>query len=159
MITLFKLGLLTALPLAATMVSYYGIMAILGIELNIGTALISFIVVGIVDYSVHYLYRVKDHLAATNASIDESLLYAIRHSGASIVFNVALFSLGFLTLLFSQFKPIAYLGGLVALALTISGFMSIFLISMLAPWFMRREKPPVFDTTYEINVEKAGEYS
>ncbi|HCS64978.1 MAG TPA: transporter [Cellvibrio sp.] len=154
-----KLGLLTALPLAATMVSYYGIMAILGIELNIGTALISFIVVGIVDYSVHYLHRVKDHLAATNASIDESLLYAIRHSGASIVFNVALFSLGFLTLLFSQFKPIAYLGGLVALALTISGFMSIFLISMLAPWFIRREKPPVFDTTYETNIEKAGEYS
>lgn len=154
-----KLGLLTALPLAATMVSYYGIMAILGIELNIGTALISFIVVGIVDYSVHYLHRVKDHLATTNASIDESLLYAIRHSGSSIVFNVALFSLGFLTLLLSQFKPIAYLGGLVALALTISGFMSIFLISMLAPWFMRKEKPPVPNPTYEAGNVNAGEYS
>jgi len=154
-----KLGLLTALPLAATMVSYYGIMAILGIELNIGTALISFIVVGIVDYSVHYLHRVKDHLATSNASIDESLLYAIRHSGSSIVFNVALFSLGFLTLLLSQFKPIAYLGGLVALALTISGFMSIFLISMLAPWFMRKEKPPISNPTYEASSTKAGEYS
>ena len=154
-----KLGLLTALPLAATMISYYGIMAILGIELNIGTALISFIVVGIVDYSVHYLHRVKDHLAASNASIDESLLYAIRHSGSSIVFNVALFSLGFLTLLLSQFKPIAYLGGLVALALTISGFMSIFLISMLAPWFMRKEKPPLSNSTYETVNTKAGEYS
>lgn len=137
-----RLGLLTALPLAATMISYYGIMAALGIELNIGTALISFIVVGIVDYSVHYLHRVKEHLASSN-NIDESLLYAIRHSGSSIVFNVVLFSLGFLTLLFSQFTPIAHLGGLVALALTISGFMSIFLISMLAPWFMRTDSPAV----------------
>jgi uncharacterized protein len=154
-----RLGLLTALPLAATMVSYYGIMAILGIELNIGTALISFIVVGIVDYSVHYLHRVKDYLATNNASIDESLLYAIRHSGSSIVFNVALFSLGFLTLLFSQFKPIAYLGGLVALALTISGFMSIFLIAMLAPWFMRKEKPPVSDAPYKSSGINVSEYS
>lgn len=135
-----RLGILTALPLAATMVSYYGIMTLLGIELNIGTALISFIVVGIVDYSVHYLHRVKDHFYNNACPIDESLLYAIRHSGSSIVFNVALFSLGFVALLFSQFKPIAYLGGLVALALTISGFMSIFLISMLAPWLIKRPK-------------------
>ncbi|GAB3549591.1 hypothetical protein GCM10027343_31620 [Noviherbaspirillum agri] len=131
-------GILAALPLAATMVAYYGVMALLGIELNIGTALISFIVVGIVDYSVHYLQRIKSRLA-TGDTLDHSLLYAIRHSGMSIAFNVAVFSLGFLTLLFSEFKPIAYLGGLVALALFISGFMSLFLISMLAPFFLKEE--------------------
>lgn len=158
-----RLGLLTALPLAATMISYYGIMAALGIELNIGTALISFIVVGIVDYSVHYLHRVKAHFDLVpnpnRHTIDESLLYAIRHSGASIVFNVALFSLGFLALLFSQFKPIAYLGGLVALALTISGFMSIFLIAMLAPWFIRRESPAIKSEAVESMLVKTSEYS
>lgn len=134
-----KLGLLTALPLAATMIVYYGMMAALGIELNIGTALISFIVVGIVDYSVHYLHRVQVQLEA-GSKMDQALIYAILHSGRSIAFNVAVFSLGFLTLLFSEFKPIAYLGGLVALALVISGFMSLFLVSMLAPVFMR-ERP------------------
>ncbi|MES2263794.1 MAG: efflux RND transporter permease subunit [Pseudomonadota bacterium] len=134
-----RLGMLTALPLAATMVVYYGVMAALGIELNIGTALISFIVVGIVDYSVHYLHRVQVQLEAGDR-MDDALIFAIRHSGESIAFNVAVFSLGFLTLLFSEFKPIAYLGGLVALALVISGFMSLFLISMLAPVFMK-ERP------------------
>lgn len=132
----FREGILAALPLAATMVAYYGVMVLLGIELNIGTALISFIVVGIVDYSVHYLHRIKSRLE-TGDTLDNALLYAIRHSGMSIAFNVAVFSLGFLTLLFSQFKPIAYLGGLVALALFISGFMSLFLISMLAPVFLK----------------------
>lgn len=136
-----KLGVLTALPLAATMIVYYGMMAALGIELNIGTALISFIVVGIVDYSVHFLHRVQVQLEA-GGKMDDALIYAILHSGRSIAFNVAVFSLGFLTLLFSEFMPIAYLGGLVALALAISGFMSLFLISMLAPWFMK-EKPPM----------------
>jgi uncharacterized protein len=155
-----RLGLLTALPLAATMISYYGIMAALGIELNIGTALISFIVVGIVDYSVHYLHRVKAHydVACSNnvQNIDESLIYAIRHSGASIVFNVILFSLGFLALLFSQFKPIAYLGGLVALALAISGFMSIFLIAMLAPWFIGKKKLAIKNESVEPLIAKNG---
>ena len=142
-----KLGVLTALPLAATMIVYYGMMAALGIELNIGTALISFIVVGIVDYSVHFLHRVQVQLEA-GSRMDNALIYAILHSGRSIAFNVAVFSLGFLTLLFSEFMPIAYLGGLVALALAISGFMSLFLISMLAPWFME-EKPQVAAKTAE----------
>lgn len=142
-----KLGVLTALPLAATMIVYYGMMAALGIELNIGTALISFIVVGIVDYSVHFLHRVQVQLEA-GGRMDDALIYAILHSGRSIAFNVAVFSLGFLTLLFSEFMPIAYLGGLVALALAISGFMSLFLISMLAPWFME-EKPQVAAKTAE----------
>jgi len=134
-------GVLASLPLAATMVVYYGTMALLKIELNIGTALISFMVVGIVDYSVHFLHRTTSRLE-DGGPLDEAVLYAIRHSGASIAFNVAVFSLGFLTLLLSEFKPIAYLGGLVALSLFISGVMSLFLISMLAPWGL---KPKVDD--------------
>ncbi len=129
-------GLLAALPLAATMIFYYGMMTLLGIELNIGTALISFMVVGIVDYSVHFLHRTTSRLSE-GGTLEGALLHAIRHSGMSIAFNVAVFSLGFLTLLLSEFKPIVWLGGLVALALFISGIMSLFLISMLAPNFLK----------------------
>lgn len=135
-----KEGLLASLPLAATTLVYYGFMSLAGIELNIGTALISFIVVGIVDYSVHYLHRIKSGLAA-GLYIDDALRHAVRHSGESIAFNVAVFSCGFLVLLFSEYRPILYLGGLVALALLISGFMSLFLISLLAPWFVARPRP------------------
>lgn len=131
----FKKGLLTSLPLLATMLFYYGFMALFQIELNIGTALISFVVVGIVDYSVHYLHRIEIGLA-DGLALDAALLSAIRSSGKSIIFNVLLFSAGFLTLMFSEFKPIVYLGALVALALLISGMMSLLLISLLAPWFL-----------------------
>jgi predicted RND superfamily exporter protein len=131
-------GILTALPLACTMVAYYGIMSLLRIDLNIGTAIISFLVVGIVDYSVHYLHRIK-HEMAEGAELDTALLRAVRHSGRSIVFNVLVFSLGFLSLLASDFTPIVHLGALVALALVISGFMSLFLLAVLAPWFIHGE--------------------
>ncbi len=133
-------GLLTALPLACTMISYYGIMTLLNIDLNIGTAIISFLVVGIVDYSVHYLCSIKAALAQ-GLNLDDALVHALQHSGRSIVFNVLIFSLGFLSLIASEFTPIIYLGGLVALALSISGFMSLFLLSLLAPAFFTVPTP------------------
>jgi predicted RND superfamily exporter protein len=64
------------------------------------------------------------------------VLDALRHSGKSIAFNVLLFSFGFLALLASKFTPIFHLGVLVTLALSLSGFFSLFLIAMLAPWFI-----------------------
>ncbi|UXI69111.1 efflux RND transporter permease subunit [Tahibacter amnicola] len=134
-------GILATLPLAATMVCYYGFMATFGIDLNIGTAIISFLVVGIVDYSVHYLHRIQI-AREEGLALDEALLHAVRHGGQSIVFNVAVFSIGFLTLLMSEFTPIVHLGALVALALSISGAMSLFLITLLAPAFLRGRRTP-----------------
>lgn len=135
-----RMGVLTALPLAATMVCYYGMMATLGIDLNIGTAIISFLIVGIVDYSVHFLHRIRVAGSEHGLELDDAILHAIRHGGQSIAFNVLVFSLGFVTLLLSDFIPIRQLGGLVAISLTISGVMSLFLISLLAPWFLRAER-------------------
>ncbi len=133
-------GLLAALPLAATMVCYYGLMSALGIDLNIGTAIISFLVVGIVDYSVHFLHRIQSALGQ-GLAMDDALVHAIRHSGRSIVFNVLVFSCGFLTLVLSDFTPLQHLGLLVALALSISGLNSLLLISLLAPWALRSSQP------------------
>jgi hypothetical protein len=130
-----RLGLLAALPLGATVVFYYALMTLAGIDLNIGTAIISFLVVGIVDYSVHFLHRIR-HAQETEPTLDQAVLDALRHSGKSIAFNVLLFSFGFLALLASKFTPIFHLGVLVTLALSLSGFFSLFLISLLAPWFV-----------------------
>lgn len=127
-----RLGLLTSMPLATTIIFYYAFMSTMGIDLNIGTAIISFLVVGIVDYSVHFLHRIR-HCQHHQPSLDLAILDGIRHSGESIAFNVLLFSLGFLALLGSEFTPIFHLGVLVALALLLSGFFSLFLIALLAP--------------------------
>jgi predicted RND superfamily exporter protein len=69
--------------------------------------------------------------------MDAAIVHALQHSGRSIAFNVMVFALGFLSLLASEFTPIIHLGALVALALSISGFMSLFLISLLAPVLIR----------------------
>ncbi|MGF1735845.1 efflux RND transporter permease subunit [Photobacterium satsumensis] len=135
----WKMGLVGTLPLAATVVFYYATMALFGIELNIGTAIISFLILGIVDYSVHYLLRTK-HGVEQGLSIDDALLQALSQSGRSIIANVFVFSIGFIALLFSEFKPIVDLGTLVGLSLFISGIMSLYVITLLAPWLIPTDK-------------------
>ena len=130
-----RMGIAGTLPLAVTVIFYYAIMTLFDIELNIGTAIISFLVLGVVDYSVHYLLRTK-HGLEQGLSIDQALEQAITYSGRSIIANVFVFSVGFVALLFSEFRPIVDLGLLVGVSLLISGVMSIFVITLLAPWLL-----------------------
>ncbi len=129
------MGLIGTLPLAITVIFYYAAMTVFGIELNIGTAIISFLVLGVVDYSVHYLLRTKQEINK-GLKVDEALIVALNHSGRSIIANIFVFSIGFVALLFSEFRPIVDLGLLVGLSLMLSGIMSLFVITLLAPWFI-----------------------
>lgn len=141
MITWFKsirLGLAGTLPLLSTVMIYFALMTILNIELNIGTAIISFLVLGIVDYSVHYILRIQ-HEIQNGHSINHALLNAMRVSGRAIIANVLVFSIGFIALLFSQHKALIDLGTLVGLSLLISGMVTLFVITLFAPWFFKGE--------------------
>lgn len=130
-----RMGIIGTLPLAVTVVFYYAAMTVFNIELNIGTAIISFLVLGVVDYSVHYLLRTVHNLNE-GKSLDDALIGAITYSGRSIIANVFVFSIGFLALTFSAFRPIVDLGSLVGLSLLVSGIMSLFVITLLAPWLI-----------------------
>lgn len=129
-----RLGILGMLTLLATAATLYGCMYLLKIELNIGTALVTFLVVGVVDYAVHLLSRIK-LLVQQGVYVDEAILQAMHSVGRSTIVNVVIFSVGFLALLFSDFKPIVDLGALVALALFTSGVMTILVVVLVAPWF------------------------
>jgi len=129
-----RLGILGMLTLLTTSVTVYGSMYLLDIELNIGTTLVTFLVVGVVDYAVHLLSRIK-MLVQKGAEIDEAILAAMQGVGRSTVVNVVIFSMGFVALLFSAYKPVIDLGVLVILALSSSGFMTILLVTLISPWF------------------------
>ena len=67
--------------------------------------------------------------------VDEAILTAMHSVGRSTVVNVVIFSMGFVALLFSAYKPVIDLGVLVILALSSSGFMTILLVTLISPWF------------------------
>ncbi len=151
-----RLGLLGMLTLLTTSVIVYGAMYLLDIELNIGTTLVTFLVVGVVDYAVHLLSRMK-FLIEEGATVDEALLGAMEGIGRSTLVNVAIFSGGFMALFFSDYKPIIdlgtlvalalsdslTLGTLVALALSSSGISTLLLVTLISPWFFATIKPRV----------------
>ncbi len=135
-----RLGVLGMLTLLTTSVTVYGFMFLFGIELNIGTTLVTFLVVGVVDYAVHLLSRIK-LLVQQGIEIDAAILQAMHSVGRSTVINVVIFSVGFMALLFSDFKPIVDLGALVAMALFSSGVMTIVLVTLVSPWFFAAITP------------------
>ncbi|RZF92938.1 transporter [Pseudoalteromonas sp. CO302Y] len=131
-----RLGLAGTLPLLSTVMIYFALMTLLNIELNIGTAIISFLVLGIVDYSVHYILRIQ-HEIKNGFTINHALVNAMRVSGRAIIANVLVFSIGFIALLFSQHQALIDLGALVGLSLLISGLVTLFVITLFAPWFFK----------------------
>lgn len=135
-----RLGILGMLTLLTTSVTLYGCMYLLKIELNIGTALVTFLVVGVVDYAVHLISRIK-LFVQQGVEVDEAILRAMHSVGRSTIVNVVIFSVGFLALLFSAYKPIIDLGALVALALLISGVMTVLVVTLISPWFFAKLAP------------------
>lgn len=118
------------LTLLTTSVTVYGSMYLLDIELSIGTTLVTFLVVGVVDYAAPIRMLVQKGI-----EIDEAILAAMQGVGRSTVVNVVIFSMGFVALLFCAYKPVIDLGVLVILALSSSGFISILLVTLISPWF------------------------
>ncbi|MEE9166868.1 MAG: MMPL family transporter [Candidatus Neomarinimicrobiota bacterium] len=110
-------GLLAVLPLGTAIILNFGLMGWIGLELNHVTALLTSIIIGVgVDFAVHfvaqYRYFLKqgmDRDMVSQATIDDV--------GYPIILNVAAVSFGFSALLFSQFVPMEYMGGLVIISM------------------------------------------
>ncbi|WP_316426017.1 efflux RND transporter permease subunit [Klebsiella oxytoca] len=134
-----RYGFFGTLPLVLTVIFYFSFMSISNIELNIGTAIISFLVLGVVDYSVHYIMRMKSRYEE-GADAEQALHYAISSAGNAIVINIIVFFVGFMPLLFSAFRPIFDVGLLVGTALFLSGVLTIFTLSLFSPFVFPKRK-------------------
>ena len=111
-------GVFAVLPLGMAMPVLFGLMGYLGIELNIVTAMLSSIMIGVgVDYTIHFLWRYRaerrDGLAPADA-VERTLTTA----GRGIVFNALSVVVGFAVLLISNFLPVKFFGFLVVVSIS-----------------------------------------
>jgi uncharacterized protein len=110
-------GFLAGIPLAVSLILMFGVMGFTGVTLDIATALISSIVVGVgVDYTIHFLWRyrieMKKHKDPVTA-VEHTLLT----TGRGIIFNAVSVMVGFVILLLSSFVPIRFFGALIVLSI------------------------------------------
>ena len=118
-----KMGWIGMLPILVTVVVNFGMMGLFSVSLNIGTALINCLVIGVgVDYSIHYLSRVKKNIFK-GMKLEAALQETIHHTGKAILINATIVGIGFSALLLSEMTPIQTMGWLVLLTM-LTGTMS-----------------------------------
>ncbi len=128
------LALVSLLPNVLPILVLLGGMGLAGIPVNIGTAMIASVSVGLtIDSSIHYLtaYRAARE---QGRSVPMALEGTGRHVGIALVFATLALSVGFSVLAMSHFVPLIFFGVLVSLAM-IGGLLGNLL---LLPAFIRR---------------------
>jgi predicted RND superfamily exporter protein len=126
----FTAGMLAAAPTVVTLLVVYGLMGVLGMNLDIGTSMLASIIIGAgVDYAVHLL-------AAWRAGGDEQLSDAAQRAaeaaGPAIWTNALMVGAGFFVLTLGEAKPLKNVGGLTATAMIAAALATFVALPVLA---------------------------
>lgn len=137
-------GLLGSLPLVFAVFCTFGLMGWLGIELNIVTALLSSISIGLgVDFTIHVFWRLKNELKSEN-SWHVAIPKTIIGIGRGISINAFSVIIGFSVLFLSAFPFIQSFALLIILSLLLCLVSALILVPALClvikPSFLLRAK-------------------
>ncbi len=126
-----RLTLIGILPNVFPVALILGIMGVLGIELDLGTAMVAAIVLGIaVDDTVHFLHYwqkgEKEGLTWRN-NVSGTFHYA----GRAALINSILFLVGFPVMMLSGLKTVFFFGFLTTIAAATSVFSDLFMLPLL----------------------------
>lgn len=114
-------GLLVLVPLAATVVTVFGIMGAAAIPLQVVTATVSALAVGVgADYAIYFLYRVREAHRATG-DLAEAMRTAFVSAGKAVAFVATAVAGGYAVLIASWgFLIHIWLGLLMSAAMIVS---------------------------------------
>jgi predicted RND superfamily exporter protein len=166
-------GLLGIVPLGLSMLVLFGLMGFLRIELNVATALLSSIMVGVgIDYTIHFLWRYREE-RREGLTHPEAAWCTMLTTGRGIIFNALSVIIGFLVLLCSNFIPVRFFGFLVVVSIfaCLIGALAVVpaLCILLKPMFLEPMRtsnrsarhlprsPLVSDRTTRNPVDESGE--
>ena len=147
-------GLLILVPLIAAVLVNFGVMGLTGIPLNIPTALVSAMAVGIgADYAIYLTFRMREELRS-GAAEATALRTAFLSAGKAAIYVSTAVAGGFGVLIFSWgFNMHVWMGFLIALAMLVSSFstLTVFasLIFTLRPKFIFPPEPVTLLETTE----------
>ncbi len=136
----WRIGLISLLPTVFPIVVLIGGMGWLNMPINIGTAMIASVSLGLtIDSSIHYLKRFYDTFNTTG-DLQTALRASHESVGMAMVLaNVALIA-GFSVLTLSHFLPLVYFGILFSIAM-LGGLLGNLLLLPLLLKYIVRPKP------------------
>ena len=134
-------GLFSIIPLTASLLINFGVMGLAGIPVDISTATIASIAIGIgIDYTLHFMERLK--VTVVDMSIGEAIVTTMMTTGKGIIYNAIAVAGGFVALMFSQIRGNFYMGLLMAMIMVTASAFAITLlpaaIVIAKPKFIRK---------------------
>lgn len=129
MIFIFGLkgGLVSIIPNIFPIVSLLGLMGYAGFRLDIATAIIASIAIGIVvDDTIHYFSHYKYELKAAG-NREQAMINAHMSVGSALCFTTIILALGFLIFLLSETRILFHYGLLSCIAVTIALLGDLFI--------------------------------
>ncbi len=128
----FTAGLLATAPTALTLLVIYGGMAVMGVQLDIGTSMLASLIIGAgVDYAVHLMSAWKaEHPETLRHAADR----ATTETGLAIWTNALAVAAGFFVLTLGDSRPLQNVGGLTSAAMLTAAIATFAVI----PAFARR---------------------
>ena len=122
------------IPIVMAVLFNFGLMGALGIPLNMTTAMISSIGMGIgIDYAIHFVYRWRLE-SDKGYDIRRCISATMGTSGKAIFFNALTISLGFLVLMLSGFPFVRELGLLLSVNMAASYLGATVAIPVALSW-------------------------
>ncbi len=116
----FTVALFSMVPNMLPILTIFGVMGWLGIELSISTALISAVTLGIaVDDTIHFIQQYRTSLAE-HGDIERAVRETFRIKGAAIIWSSVIFSLGFLVFMVADFTPFHLFAALSSMAMAMA---------------------------------------
>ncbi len=126
-----RAGLIALIPNLFPVVVLFGVMGYFSLPLDIGTAMVAVIALGIcVDDTIHFLSRYH-HFTRTIPDEEEALMNTVAHEATPITTTSLALALGFFTLTYSSFEPVANFGALSALVMLLALFSNFVLTPVL----------------------------
>ncbi|HQP03706.1 MAG TPA: efflux RND transporter permease subunit [Bacteroidales bacterium] len=127
----WRYALLGCVPLSATILIMFGMMGVFGFSIDVISAMISSIVVGIgVDYTIHFLWRYR--LEKQNGrNVRDAVYKTLTTTGKGIIINSLSVMIGFVVLLFSSFAALKSFSFLIITALLMCLFFSLLVVPAL----------------------------
>jgi predicted RND superfamily exporter protein len=147
-------GILVATPTLLTLVVIYGGMGLIGVRLDIGTAMLASLILGAgVDYAVHLISAW--HVRA-GEPLQDAAAWAANSAGPAIWTNAIMVCVGFFVLTLGEARPLQNVGSLTATAMIVAALATFVCIPVLARKRVYRQQAYVIQ---EQDVERRARES
>ncbi|MBA2252142.1 MAG: RND family transporter [Nitrospirales bacterium] len=147
-------GVFVLIPLGLAVLANFGIMGWAGIRLDIGTAAVSTMAVGVgADYAIYVIYRMREEMRQ-HGDPDKGLRTTLGTAGKAVVYVALAVGAGYSVLMLTGFGMHARLGFLVAIAMAVSCLAAIVILPamlyLIRPGFVFMPRAPAGNSIKDL---------